>query len=147
MAQATFSHTVNVAVSDQEAWNALQDHQTWANIGPVSSVSNPVKQPDGVLESFDWVADVGGKAYHGKAWVNDYDMLSRYSITMDNSEIAGDVVATVAPLEDSCDVTIEITFRTKGMLSAMFFPAIKAALASGFPQQVEDLAVVVEAGG
>ncbi len=26
------------------------------------------------------------------------------------------------------------------MLSAMFFPAIKQALATGFPQQVDDLA-------
>ena len=140
MAQATFSHTVNVAVSNQKAWDALQDHNTWANIGPVSSVSNPVNQSDGVLTSFDWVADVGSKAYDGKAWVTDYDMLSRYDVTMDSSEIAGDVVATITPVGDTCDVTIEITFRTKGMLSAMFFPAIKAALSSGFPQQVEDLA-------
>jgi hypothetical protein len=67
-------------------------------------------------------------------------------LTMDSSEIAGDVVTTLVPTGDtSCDVTIEITFRTKGMLSAMFFPAIKSALASGFPQQVEDIAVVVEA--
>jgi hypothetical protein len=144
MAQATFSHTVNVAVSNQQAWDALQDHKTWGNIGPVSGVSNPMNQRDGVLKSFDWVADVGAKAYKGKAWVTDYIMLSRYNLTMDNSEIAGDVVSTITPLEDSCDVTIQITFRTKGMLSAMFFPAIKAALASGFPQQVEDLAVTIE---
>jgi hypothetical protein len=145
MAQATFSHTVNVAVSSETAWSALQDHETWANIGPVSSVSNPVNQSDGVLKSFDWVAMVGSKAYDGKAWVTDYDLMSRYELTMDSSEIAGDVVATIAPVDDTCDVTIEITFRTKGMLSAMFFPAIKGALASGFPQQVEDLAVAVEA--
>jgi hypothetical protein len=73
MAQATFSHTVNVAVSNQ----------------------------DGVLKSFDWVADVGAKAYGGKAWVTDCDMPTRYNLTMDNSEIAGDVVSTITPLEDS----------------------------------------------
>ncbi|MEN8238774.1 MAG: SRPBCC family protein [Actinomycetota bacterium] len=146
MAQATFSHTVNIAVSNQQAWDALQNHHTWANIGPVSSVSNPVNQPDGILKSFDWVADVGGKAYDGKAWATAYDALNTYNLTMDTSEIAGDVAATIAPLGDSCDVTIQITFRTKGMLSAMFFPAIKTALASGFPQQVEDLATAVEAG-
>ena len=140
MAQATFSHTVHVSSSVQDAWDTLQDHQTWANIGPVSSVSNPVNQPDGVLASFDWVADVGAKAYKGKAWVTDYEIPARYELTMDTSEIAGDVVATVVPAGDGTDVTITITFRTKGMLSAMFFPAIKGALASGFPQQVEDLA-------
>jgi hypothetical protein len=140
MAQATFTHTVDVTVSNQEAWDALQNYQTWGNIGPVSNVSNPVNQPDGVLKSFDWVAMVGSKAYDGKAWVTGYDKISRYELTMDSSEIAGDVVATITPVDDTCDVTIEITFRTKGMLSAMFFPAIKSALASGFPQQVEDLA-------
>ena len=147
MAQATFSHTVNVTVSSQQAWDALQNYQTWGNIGPVSSVSNPVNQPDGVLASFDWVANVGSKAYPGKAWVTGYDSISRYELTMDSSEIAGDVVATIVPTGDtSCDVTIEITFRTKGILSAMFFPAIKGALASGFPQQVEDIAAgIVEA--
>jgi hypothetical protein len=146
MAQATFSHTVNVTVSDRQAWDALQNYETWGNIGPVSSVSNPVNQQGGVLESFDWVAMVGSKAYDGKAWVTGYDPISRYELTMDSSEIAGDVVTTLVRTGDtSCDVTIEITFRTKGMLSAMFFPAIKSALASGFPQQVEDIAVVVEA--
>lgn len=144
MAQATFSHTVNVAVSNQVAWDALQNHETWGNIGPVSGVSNPVNQSDGVLSSFDWVANVGSKAYDGKAWVTDYDLISNYQLTMDSSEIAGDVVATITPVGDTCDVTIEITFRTKGMLSAMFFPAIKSALASGFPQQVEDLAASIE---
>ena len=145
MAQATFSHTVAVTVSNQEAWDALQNPQTWAGIGPISSVSNPVTQSDGVLKSFDWVAMVGSKAYDGKAWVTGYDLMSRYELTMDSSEIAGDVIATITPSDDGCDVTIEITFRTKGMLSAMFFPAIKSALASGFPQQIEDLAVAVEA--
>ena len=144
MAQATFSHTVNVAVSNQTAWDALQSHETWGNIGPVASVSNPVNHSDGVLKSFDWVAMVGSKAYDGKAWVTGYDMISRYELTMDSSEIAGDVVATITPIDDTCDVTIQITFRTKGMLSAMFFPAIKAALASGFPQQVEDLADTIQ---
>jgi hypothetical protein len=133
-------------VTAQQAWDALQNPETWQNIGPVSSVSNPVNQPDGVLKTFDWVAMVGSKAYDGKAWATDYELLSRYELTMDSSEIAGDVVATITPTDDTCDVTIEITFRTKGMLSAMFFPAIKAALSSGFPQQIEDLAVVVEAG-
>lgn len=74
-----------------------------------------------VLEALEWGhADIGGKAYRGKAWATDHTMLTRYELTMDSSEIAGDVVATIWALEDGRDVTIEITFRTKGMLSAMF---------------------------
>jgi hypothetical protein len=140
MPSATFSHTVDVDADRQAVWSALQDPHTWANIGPVSDVSNPAFRDDGTLRSFDWIADIGGKKYDGKALGGDYILNERFTMTLDTSEIAGDVVATVASGNPSTAITVEITFRTKGMLSAMFFPAIKQALASGFPQQVEDLA-------
>ena len=140
MPSATFSHTVVVEVDQLTAWNALQRPDTWANIGPVSKVTNPAFAPDGTLVSFDWIADLGGKTYPGIAETTSYDRPNRFELTMDTSEIAGDVVATVVSDNPGSSVTVEITFRTKGMLSAMFFPAIKQALASGFPQQVEDLA-------
>ena len=54
------------------------------------------------------------------------------------------MLATIAADNPDTDVTVEITFRTKGMLSAMFFPAIKQALSSGFPQQIEDLASAID---
>jgi len=140
MPSATFSHTASVTASNTEAWAVLQNPDTWSKIGPVSDVTNPAYHDDGTLKSFDWVADVGGKKYDGAAIGGDYTLNERFTMTLDTSEIAGDVVATIDEGNPSTDVTIEITFRTKGMLSAMFFPAIKKALASGFPQQVEDLA-------
>jgi carbon monoxide dehydrogenase subunit G len=140
MPSATFTHTVSVDAPPSRAWAVLQDPTTWEKIGPVSGVSNPVYRQDGSLESFDWVADVGGKKYKGEAIAGDYVINERFTMTLDTSEIAGDVVATITPSNPSTDVTVEMTFRTKGMLSAMFFPAIKGALSNGFPQQVEDLA-------
>jgi len=122
-----------------EAWAALQEPKTWSNIGPVASVSDPEYAADGTLTNFLWIADIGGKAYKGTAETTLHNKPDRFELTMDTSEIAGDVVATLTPADDGCDVTVEITFRTKGMLSAMFFPAIKQALASGYPQQIEDL--------
>ena len=89
------------------------------------------------------MADVGGKKYHGEATGGDYTLNERYTMTLDTSEIAGDVIAAIDGGNPSSDVTIEITFRTKGMLSAMFFPAIKQALSSGFSQQVEDIAAAI----
>ena len=140
MPQATFSHTVSVDATPERAWEALQDPDTWSNIGPVSDVSNPQHDAAGTLTAFDWVADVGGKRYDGKAVGGDYVVNERFTMTLDTSEIAGDVIATIEAGNPSTDVTVEITFRTKGMLSAMFFPAIKQALSSGFSQQIEDLA-------
>ena len=139
MPEATFSHTVDSGATPEAAWKALQNPDTWSSIGPVSSVSNPTFTDDGRLTGFEWVADVGGKGYRGTAKAGPFVPMQRFTMTLDTSEIAGDVVATITEGNPSTSVTVEITFRTKGMLSAMFFPAIKTALASGFPKQVEDL--------
>ena len=144
MPSETFSHTVDIDVPTARAWAALQDPDIWSSIGPVSSVSNPVYRDDGTLASFDWIADIGGKKYDGAAIGGDYVINERYTLTLDTSEIAGDVVASFDGTADTTSVTIEITFRTKGMLSAMFFPAIKQALSSGFPGQVEDIAASIQ---
>ncbi|MEN8239272.1 MAG: SRPBCC family protein [Actinomycetota bacterium] len=139
MPAATFTHSVASDQAVAAAWAALQKPETWAGIGPVSSVSDPTYGDDGTLAGFNWVADLGGKAYKGIASTTAYSEPERFDLTMDTSEIAGDVVTTIEPSNPGCNVTVAITFRTKGMLSAMFFPAIKQALASGFPQQIEDL--------
>jgi hypothetical protein len=139
MPSATFTHSVTTSASIEQSWAALQDPATWANIGPVASVSDPVYADDGTLTAFSWVADIGGKKYDGEAETTSYELPNIFELTLDTSEIAGDVVATLASVDGGCEVTVEITFRTKGMLSAMFFPAIKSALASGYPQQIEDL--------
>ena len=139
MPAATFTHSVTTSAPVHRAWAALQDPQTWSGIGPVSGVSNPRYAPDGTLEGFDWVANIGGKAYKGLATTTAYAKPERFELTMDTSEIAGDVIATIEPGNPGCTVTIEITFRAKGILSTMFFPAIRQALASGFPRQIEDL--------
>ncbi len=143
MPSETFSHSVSVDAAPSIAWAALQNPETWSAIGPVSAVSNPVYNGDGTLTSFDWVADLGGKKYDGSAQGGDYALNQRFTLTLDTSEIAGDIVATIAEEHDGSRVTVQITFRTKGMLSAIFFPAIKQALASGFPQQIEDLAATI----
>ena len=39
------------------------------------------------------------------------------------------------------DAVVAIEIRSKGLLSSMFFPAIKNAIGSGFPDQVSDMGV------
>ena len=72
MPAATFTHSVTTPASIDEAWAALQDPETWSNIGPVASVSDPAYADDGTLTAFDWVADLGGKAYGGVAKTTSY---------------------------------------------------------------------------
>jgi hypothetical protein len=140
MPSASFTHTVHVDVDRATAWAALQSADTWAGIGPISSVSNASKDPNGILRSFEWEADVGGKTYRGTTTTTEAVVPQRFALQLDTSEIGGTVLAVLAEREDGSDVTVTLGLTTKGMLSAMFFPAIKKALASGFPQQVEDLA-------
>lgn len=139
MPSATFTHSVTTSASTDNAWQALQKPDTWANIGPVSSVSDPVYADDRTLIAFSWIADIGGKKYPGTAETTSYDRPHRFELTMDTSEISGNIVATIEAVDADSNITVAITFRTKGMLSTMFFPAIKQALRSGFPQQIEDL--------
>ncbi len=143
MPAATFTHSVETTATVEQAWAALQDPETWSNIGPVASVSDPEHAEDGTLLRFNWLADLGGKAYPGVATTTSSTKSSRFELTMDTSEIAGDVIATLEPQAQGCLVTVSITFRTKGILSAMFFPAIRQALVSGFPQQIEDLVATI----
>jgi len=143
MPSTSFTHTVHVDADRDTAWAALQSADTWAGIGPISSVSNDVVDANGVLRSFDWSADLGGKIYRGTTTTTEAIVPERFTLQLDTSEIGGTVLATLAETDAGCDATVTLGLTTRGMLSAMFFPAIKQALASGFPQQVEDLASVI----
>jgi hypothetical protein len=46
--------------------------------------------------------------------------------------------------DEGTDVCVNIELRSQGMMSSLFFPAIKKAVGSGFPGQVEDLARSLE---
>lgn len=93
--------------------------------------------------AFNWIADLGGKAYRGVAATTAHTEPANFELTMDTPEIAGVVAASLEPTGTGCSITVRITLTTKGMLSAMFFPAIRQNLASGFPKQVEDLAATL----
>ena len=140
MPSASFTHTVHVDATLADAWSALQSADTWAGIGPISSVSNDVVDTDGILRSFEWEANVGGKTYQGTSTTIEAVLPERFALKLDTSEIGGTVLAVLAESNGGCNVTVTLGLTTKGMLSAMFFPAIKQALSTGFPQQVEDLA-------
>ena len=140
MPSATFVHTAPLPTDIETSWAKLQAEETWAGIGPLSSVSDAKHADDGTLQSFKWAADLGGKRYPGTARAIEAVAPNRFVLEMDTSEIVGTLTSELEPTGSTSQVTVTIMMRTKGMLSAMFFPAIKQALASGFPQQVDDLA-------
>lgn len=122
MPSMSISHSVPLNVSIDDAWAKLQSEQTWAGIGPISSVSNPKHSEDGMLEAFEWDANVGGKVYHGTAKTIEATAPTRFVLDMDTSEIVGHVTTVLTETGETCDATASMDLTT---------------------QQVEDLATTI----
>ena len=141
MPSATFSESVAINVAPSEVWDQLQEPDVWASLGPVQKVWDPIVE-DGVLTGFTWSTDIGGKVYEGTGKVLDHDRPDRYQLLLDTSEMAGTITADLSPGNPGgTDAVVAIEIRSKGLLSSMFFPAIKNAIGSGFPDQVSDMGV------
>jgi len=141
MPSATFSESVAINVAPPEVWDQLQESDVWASLGPVQKVWDPIVE-DGVLTGFTWSTDIGGKVYEGAGKVLDHHRPDRYQLLLDTSEMAGTINVELSPGNPGgTDAVVEIEIRSKGLLSSMFFPAIKNAIGSGFPQQVSDMGV------
>ena len=145
MPSATFTETVEINAAPDEVWDRLQLPAIWQSVGPVQQVWDPTIQ-NGVLQSFRWSTNIGGKVYEGDGKALDHTRPAHYELLLDTSEMSGTISVDLSsgnPGGTTADVAIEL--RSKGMLSSMFFPAIKNAVGSGFPQQVADMGA--ELGG
>ncbi len=143
MPSATFSESVTIDAELTDVWDRLQEPDIWATLGPVQKVWNPTVE-DGVLQGFDWSTDIGGKVYEGTGKAIDHQQPDLYKIVLDTSEMAGTITATLSAANPNGTVAVvEIEIRSKGLLSSMFFPAIKNAIGSGFPDQVADMGATI----
>ena len=141
MPSATFSESVAINVDPPAVWDQLQEPDVWASLGPVQKVWDPIVE-DGVLTGFTWSTNIGGKVYEGTGKVIDHNRPDRYQLLLDTSEMAGTITADLSPGNPGgTDAVVAIEIRSKGLLSSMFFPAIKNAIGSGFPDQVSDMGV------
>ncbi len=140
MPTARFAHTAHTQKTLAEVWRELQREQTWARIGPVEEVWDPVSV-DGSLRSFSWRTTVGPTTYRGAAVVRAADSDRRMHLDLDAGEIAGSLVADLVPgTEEGTDLTITLEVTSRGMLSTLFFPVVAEAVGSGLPRQVEEFA-------
>ncbi len=139
MPSATFTETVSIDAAPDEVWDRLQEPSIWQSVGPVQKVWDPTIE-DGVLQTFKWSTNIGGKVYKGEGKALQHSRPAHYELLLDTSEMSGTISVDLTsgnPGGTSAVVSIEL--KSKGMLSSMFFPAIKKAVGSGFPQQVTDM--------
>ncbi len=145
MPRATFTHEVTVHRSMQHVWKRLQDADTYANIGPVEKVWDPVHDDDGVLQQYTWSTTVGRKPYEGSARTVEAHNPSYLKMDLDAGEVAGSLATALEAVTDEVTnlaVTLEII--SKGTLSTLFFPVISDAVGRGLPEQVETFAGAID---
>ena len=145
MPSASFEHAVKISQPRTVIWDALQDPDTWTRIGPVQKVWDPTLDDDGVLLGYQWSTSIGGKTYEGTATTVEHAVPSRYVLDLDGGEMGGLISTDIGDEgDDGTDVNVNIELRSQGIMSSLFFPAIKKAVGDGFPDQVEDLARYLE---
>lgn len=140
MPSATFTETVVIDADPADVWDRLQAPDIWAAVGPVQDVWDPTVE-DGVLQRFQWSTNIGGKVYKGAGTATSHDRPDQYRLLLDTSEMSGEVTVELSQGNPGGTVAVvAIEIRSKGLLSSMFFPAIRNAIGSGFPDQVADMA-------
>ena len=148
MPTSTASHSVTVAEPAADLWNTLQRAETWADIGPVERVWDPVNDADGHLESYQWSATVAGQEYVGSAKTRASEPGALMQLELDGGEVAGVLTTKLTAVTASTtDVEVVLEVSSRGTLSAMFFPIISNAINQGLPGQVEDFAARIASDG
>ncbi|HHC08889.1 MAG TPA: SRPBCC family protein [Actinobacteria bacterium] len=145
MPSASFHHRVRLPVPPATVWRALQEPTTWEHVGPVERVWDPEFDGD-VLVAYRWSTTVGGKVFDGRARTIEHREPDRFVVDLDGGEMGG--VVTVDLTGDGAETTIDVGLevRAQGLVSTLAFPAIRGAIASGFPDQVEELAERIAGG-
>lgn len=139
MPTATFHHEATVPLPPERVWSALQRPGTWEHVGPVERVWAPEHDAEGTLLGYRWTADIGGRPYEGHARTVIHDRPRRFVVDLDGGEMGGRIDIALTPESDATRAAVALEIRSQGMLSALAFPAIRMAIAAGFPDQVRHL--------
>ncbi len=136
MPSARFSHAASTTRPIDEVWERLQAVETWANIGPVEHVWDPVHDEDGQLVSYRWSASVGPTTYRGRARVTEAAPGQLMVLDLQGGEIDGVLSTAITENGDGSQVTVTLQIVSKGTLSALFFPIVSEVVGKGLPEQV-----------
>lgn len=146
MPAASFTHAAETQSPPERVWERLQTADTWANIGPVDEVWDPVHDGD-VLRGYRWSATVGPTKYRGTARVVESTRPQRMRLELDAREMAGELITEITPNGDAATrITVTLRVESRGMLSTLFFPVVSEAVGNGLPAQVDRFAASLQPG-
>lgn len=134
-----FSHQVSIPRSVDHVWAELNHAETWAHIGPVERVDDAQFDDDG-LKSFRWSTSVGVRSFGGTAVRNEHADLERLGFALDAGEMTGSIHTELDGDDEATDLIVTLGIEARGILSTMFFTAIRDAVGRGLPAQVDSFA-------
>lgn len=133
-------HRVVTAAELARVWKGLQRPESWGRIGGVSNIEQPTFDAVGDITGYRFTVQLGGNSHAGIARRSEVTPGRRVSMTIDTDQLGGEINVELEPTGDQTAVTVAMTVQSKGFMSAMLFPVITGAIASGFNEEVERFA-------
>ena len=140
MPRDSFTHTAIANVSRTTVWDALDQPETWEQIGDVDRVTEAIIEDHGRLRGFTFESKAGGMAYTGQATPHNREELSTIGWSIETSELRGITRVELDDAGGNTQITVTLEVESVGMLASLFFPVIAAAIGNGLPEAVEKFA-------
>jgi len=137
---STFQHSATATASPAAVWEAIQEAETWAGIGPIEKVWDAEHGEDGSLQAYKWSANAAGRTWEGTGRVTAAVAGESMEMAVATREIRGTVTITLEPAGDSTGVTVQLQVEPAGMLATLFWGAVRETIGSDFNRQVEEFA-------
>lgn len=139
MPSRSFSHSVTADADVEDVWERLDLPETWANIGVVDRVFDPVFDDDRLV-GFSFETMAAGKRYVGVATPAAREEGRVMGWRIENSEVAGTVEVRLTAANPGTEIEVDLHVKSVGMMSTMFFPVVAGAVGSGLPRAVDAFA-------
>lgn len=144
MPRAQFTHHVQLPISPPEAWELLQEPDTWASLGPVERVWDP-RHEDGILCRYHWQAQAGPRVITGEAKTRQAVEPELMVVDLDAGEVTGLVTVELAKNGKGTNLGVFLTMETTSLLMSVVFPLMSDVIGREFPGQVDAFAERVRA--
>ena len=140
MPTRSFQHSTIAHAQTPRVWGALNEPRSWESISGVDRILDSVVDQEGQLQGFSFESVAAGKKYVGKAIPAGREPEKMMAWDIETSEVRGRIIVSLAGVDEGTRVDVTLRMESVGVLSAVFFPVIGAAIEDGFPRSVEQFA-------
>jgi hypothetical protein len=132
VASEHFFHRARVTNKVERVWEELQKPSTWKQIGGVDRITDEQFDEHGDLVGYRFTIVVAGTDYQGMATRRLAERGRLTVMGIDSSQLTGEIEVALSPDEETTWIELSLAMASKGLLSAMLFPAVVRAVAGGF---------------